>query len=192
LHWSAVADRRLRCPVLSDHDEDRPDRDDLSLLDHDLRDLARGRRGDLDRRLVGLDLDERLVLGDLVPFGHEPAGDLAFGQALAEVGKLELVSHVRGNLPGARALLHLHELDLAPARERPYVSPACLETRALVEPDRALVERGNVEDDLRRLVIGAREVQPAPEELAAEPAAGQVGPQTQAGLEAPNLFLEVA
>ena len=82
--------------VLADHDEDRADRDDLALLDEDLRDLARGRRRDLDRRLVRLDLDERLVLGDLVPLGHEPAGDLAFGQALAEVGKLELVRHGGG------------------------------------------------------------------------------------------------
>ena len=55
---------------------------------------GRGRR-DLDRRLVGLDLDERVVLGDLLPLGDEPACDLAFGQALAEVGQLELVGHAR-------------------------------------------------------------------------------------------------
>ena len=88
--------RARLCAVLADHDEDRPDRDDLALLDEDLRDLAGGRRRDLDRRLVGLDLDERLVLGDLVALGHEPAGDLAFGQALAEIGKLELVRHGGG------------------------------------------------------------------------------------------------
>ncbi len=82
--------------VLADDDEDRSDRDDLALLDEDLRDLARRRRGDLDRRLVRLDLDERLVLGDLVALGHEPAGDLAFGQALAQVGELELVRHGGG------------------------------------------------------------------------------------------------
>ena len=61
-----------------------------------LRDLARRRRRDLDRRLVGLDLDERLVLRHLVPLGDEPAGDLAFGQALAEIRKLELVRHGGG------------------------------------------------------------------------------------------------
>jgi hypothetical protein len=43
--------------------------------------------------LVGLDLDERIVLGDLLPFGDEPARDLAFGQALAEVRQLQLVRH---------------------------------------------------------------------------------------------------
>ena len=72
----------------------------LALLDEDLRDLARRRRGDLDRRLVRLDLDERLVLGDLVAHRHEPARDLALGQALAEIGKLELVRHGDGTYRG--------------------------------------------------------------------------------------------
>ena len=53
---------------------------------------GRGRR-DLDRRLVGLDLDERVVLCDLLSLDDEPARDLALGQALAEVGQLELVRH---------------------------------------------------------------------------------------------------
>ena len=80
-------------PVLADHDEHRPDRDDLALGDEDPRDLPGRRRRDLDRRLVGLDLDERIVLGDLLALRDEPAGDLALGQALAEVGQLELVGH---------------------------------------------------------------------------------------------------
>ena len=46
------------------------------------------------------DLDEGVVLGDLLPFGDEPAGDLALGQALAEVGQLELVRHRARRLPG--------------------------------------------------------------------------------------------
>src|SRR5262249_3703668 len=58
--------------------------------------LSRRRRRDLDRRLVRLHLDERVVLGDLLPLAHEPARDLAFGQALAQVGKLELVGHGAG------------------------------------------------------------------------------------------------
>ncbi len=79
----------------ADHDEKRPDRDDLAFADEDLRDLAAGRRRDLDRRLVRRDLDERLILDDLVALGDEPARDLGLGQTLAEVGQLELVPHGR-------------------------------------------------------------------------------------------------
>ena len=72
-----------------------PDRHDVALRGEDARDDP-GRRGrDLDRRLVGLDLHERVVLRDLLTFGDEPTCDLAFGQALAEVGQLELVGHAR-------------------------------------------------------------------------------------------------
>ena len=96
-HW-ATADfgcgaRDGSGTVVADHDEHRPDRNDLALRDEDPRDDARGRRRDLDRRLVGLDLDERLVLRDLLALGDEPARDLAFRQALAEVRQLELVGH---------------------------------------------------------------------------------------------------
>ncbi len=82
--------------VGSDHDQHRPHRNDRALLDEDLRDLPGGGRRDLDRRLVRLDLDERLILGDLVAHGDEPAGDLALGQPLAEIGQLELVGHGGG------------------------------------------------------------------------------------------------
>src|SRR6185437_12174991 len=51
-----------------------------------------GRR-DLDGRLVRRDLDERIVLPDLLSFLHEPARDLALGQALPQVRQLELVGH---------------------------------------------------------------------------------------------------
>ncbi len=81
--------------ILADDDEDGADGDDRPLLDENLRDLAGGGRGNLDRGLVRLDLDERLVLGHLVSLRYQPARDLAFGQALAEVGKLELVRHGR-------------------------------------------------------------------------------------------------
>ena len=53
---------------------------------------AYGRR-DLDGRLVGLDLDERIVLGDLLALGHEPARDLALREALSEVGEPERARH---------------------------------------------------------------------------------------------------
>jgi hypothetical protein len=69
--------------VFADDDEDRADRDDLAFLDSDARDFAGGGGRDLDGRLVSLDLDKRLVLGHLVALGHEPAGNLAFGQAFA-------------------------------------------------------------------------------------------------------------
>ncbi len=82
-----------RRPVASDHDEDGADRHDLALGNEDPRDGSARRGRDLDRRLVGRDLDERRVLGDLLALLDEPAGDLALGQALAEVGQLELVGH---------------------------------------------------------------------------------------------------
>ena len=82
--------------VPADHHEHGPDRDDVALGNEDPRHDTRGRRRDLDRRLVGLDLDEWLVLRDLVPLGHEPTGDLALGQALAEIRQLELILHGAG------------------------------------------------------------------------------------------------
>ncbi len=82
-----------RLAIRADQDQRSADRDELALADQDLRDLPRGGRGDLDGRLVGLDLDERVVLGDLLPDLDEPARDLALAHALAQVGKLELVGH---------------------------------------------------------------------------------------------------
>ena len=51
------------------------------------------RRRDLDRRLVRLHLDQRMILRDCVALLHEPARDLRLGQPLAEIGELELVGH---------------------------------------------------------------------------------------------------
>ncbi len=82
-----------RGAVAADHDEDGADGHDLAFGDEDPGDGSARRRRDLDRRLVGRDLDERRVLRDLLAFGDEPARDLALGQALAEVRKLELVRH---------------------------------------------------------------------------------------------------
>ena len=82
-----------RSAVASDHDQEGPDRNDLAFLDEDPGDDAGCRRGDFDRRLVRLNLDERIILRDLLALGHEPARNLAFRQALAEVGELELVRH---------------------------------------------------------------------------------------------------
>ena len=62
---------------------------DLALVDG-LHDRAAGGRRHLDGGLVGHDLDHGLVLLDRGPFGHEPLDDLAFGDAFADVGQLEL------------------------------------------------------------------------------------------------------
>ena len=77
----------------ADHDEHGADRRDLALLDEDLEHRALPRRGDLDGGLVGLHLDERLILRDRVALRDEPARDLGLGQPLAEIGQLELVRH---------------------------------------------------------------------------------------------------
>ncbi len=57
--------------------------------DVDALDAARERRGDLDARLVGLDFQQRRVLGDVLPLRDEDLDDLGLGQALAEVGQGE-------------------------------------------------------------------------------------------------------
>ncbi len=82
--------------LLADHDEDGADRRDRAFLDEDLQHGSRPRGRDLDRRLVGLHLDERLILVDRLPLRDEPARDLGLGEALAEVGQLELVGHGGG------------------------------------------------------------------------------------------------
>src|SRR5438105_2279713 len=85
--------RLVAVGLAADDDEHRADRDDLPLGHEDPGHRPRGGRRDLDGRLVGLDLDERVVLGDLLALGDEPARDLALGQTLPEVGELELVGH---------------------------------------------------------------------------------------------------
>jgi hypothetical protein len=66
------------------------DLDALADVAVELVDDARVRRGDLHQRLLGLDLDERLVQLDLFAFLDEPGDDLGFLQPFAEIGKLEL------------------------------------------------------------------------------------------------------
>ena len=97
-----LGEKRRRRPIAADRHEHGADRDDLTLADEDARDDAGGRRRDLDDRLVGLDLDERVILADLLPLRNEPACDLALRQALAEVGQPELV-HQKSNTCRAAA-----------------------------------------------------------------------------------------
>ena len=51
-----------------------------------------GRRN-LDGSLVGLDLDQRRVLGDHVALADEDLDDLGLGQALTKVGQRERPGH---------------------------------------------------------------------------------------------------
>ena len=81
-------------PVLgADHDEELAHRHDVALFGEDAAHHAGRRRRHLDGRLVGLDLDQQVVLGHLLAGGHEPADDLALGHPLAQVGHAELVGH---------------------------------------------------------------------------------------------------
>ena len=60
------------------------DRDGLVLLSEDLGQFAGGRGGDLGVDLVGGDLQQRLVDGDVVALSLQPAGDGALGDGLAQ------------------------------------------------------------------------------------------------------------
>ena len=64
--------------------QQRADRDRLPGLGGDLRQHARGRRVDLERHLVGLQFDQRLVRLDDVAALLEPFADGRFGDRLAE------------------------------------------------------------------------------------------------------------
>ena len=71
----------------------RLDGDRLPLLDQDLRDPARGRRGDLRVHLVRGDLEQGLVLGDQFPHLHEPLHHDPFHHAFPELGHHDVDEH---------------------------------------------------------------------------------------------------
>ena len=75
--------------VLEDH-QDLADLHDVAGGEGQGDDLPGNRGGQFDQRLVGLDLDERLVPGDRVTGGDQPGNDLALFQTLADVGEDEL------------------------------------------------------------------------------------------------------
>ena len=83
----------LELARLADDDELRADGRDLAFGDEDPQHGSAVRRRDLHGRLVGLDLDERVVLGDRLALRDEPAGDLALRETLAEVGEPERARH---------------------------------------------------------------------------------------------------
>ena len=78
-----------------DQGERGTDGDGVALGRDDLRELARGRRGDLDIHLVRGDLDDGLALVNAVPDGLEPPGDDPLRNGLAHRGKgqRDRVSH---------------------------------------------------------------------------------------------------
>src|SRR5712692_922774 len=115
--WSRRGSARLgsgrgHLARLAEHDEGVADLDDFAFFRSQLKDFPGDGRRDLDRHLVGHDLDDRVVLLDGVPFLHEPLDDLAFVDALPDVGELELAGHllslgVRRKPRGHLNILHL-------------------------------------------------------------------------------------
>ena len=98
------------------------------------------------------------------PLGLEPDGDAFAGrEAVRDERRLERDDGAARRAPPARSrsslLLHVHELDVAEARERPHVAAGLAKAGALVHLDRALVERGDVEANERRPVALAPELE---------------------------------
>ena len=73
--------------------ERRTDGCKLSLPRDDAEHDPTDRRAELDGRLLGLDLDDWLVLVDRLTLRDEPARDLALLEALTEIGQRECVRH---------------------------------------------------------------------------------------------------
>ncbi len=57
---------------------------------------------DLDRRLVGFDLEKNIALADKIPFGFEPGGNAAFLHILIQTRHGHFVGH-RGLSVGGNA-----------------------------------------------------------------------------------------
>src|SRR5215211_3503173 len=106
-------------------------------------------------------------------------------------GSLNSYAMPRGNLAATTILLHLDELDVAPAREAAHMPAGLVEAGALVHLDCTLVERGDLEDDRTAREAGPREIESGLQELGAEPEAGQVGAKAEPDLDCLALLLEV-
>ncbi len=110
-----------RGTALADAGERRADGDGLVLRDQDLLQHAGERRRDLGVDLVGRDLEQRLVDGDVVAHLLEPAGDGSLGHALAEFGK----DHVLAPGSGGRSRRGLRGRSGSRSRSR-GLSGGCL------------------------------------------------------------------
>ena len=60
-----------------------------------LRDYAGKRRGQVDSRLVALDLDKVFILADRLAFALQPSADLNFLNRFPHRGNLDFLSHAR-------------------------------------------------------------------------------------------------
>ncbi len=80
--------------LVADDRQDRAHLDRVVLLRLDLQQGAGDRRRDLGVDFVGGDLEQRLIHGDGVPYRLQPAGDGAFGDALAEGREVDFGGHV--------------------------------------------------------------------------------------------------
>ena len=83
----------------ADDRERRANGSDLALAHDDTEDDAGDGRADLDGRLVRLDLDDGVVLAHRLALAHEPARDLALGQAFAQIRQRERVGHAGRVVP---------------------------------------------------------------------------------------------
>src|SRR2546428_338208 len=90
---SALGPGRNGLARLPENDEGAADLHDLALFRAELKDLSGDGRLVLDGYLIRHDLDGRVVFLDGVPLFHEPLDDLAFVDALPDVGELELAGH---------------------------------------------------------------------------------------------------
>ena len=76
------------------------DLDLVALLDLDLLDDARHRRGHFDRGLVGLEFQDRLIARDRVADVDEHAGHVAAGDVLSQFGNFEFGHPSRSTVYG--------------------------------------------------------------------------------------------
>ena len=81
--------------------DDLADGDLVAALDLDLGDRAGHRRRHFDGRLVGLELEDGLILGDRVADLDEDVQHVAALDAVPEVGNLEFGGHVATKPPGS-------------------------------------------------------------------------------------------
>ena len=77
----------------AEHRDRRSDGDADPFADDDAQQFAGAFGLDGNDRLVGLDLDERLAVGDRVAFGHEPFQDRAFLHRIRQPGHDYFAGH---------------------------------------------------------------------------------------------------